>query len=255
MITIKSEAEIQNIKRAAQVVALMLHTIKAKVKPGMKKSDLDKIAEQVLNENNAQTSFKGYGGFPNHICVSINNELIHGIANDKIINNGDLVSIDAGAVINGYHADSAITFGIGEIKPEYKKLIDVTKIALDKAIEVIKAGVQIGTIGATIQKYVENEGYYLPKNYTGHGIGLQLHEDPYIPNYGIANTGPFLQTGMTICIEPMVQINTDQTRVLDDDWTVVSSDGSFSAHFEHTILVTENGCQVLSVLDNLKDVK
>lgn len=255
MVSIKSKNEIENIAQAAKVVALMLNTIAQAIRPGMRKSDLDKIAEQVLKSQNAETAFKGYHGFPNHICVSINNELIHGIANERVIKNGDLVSIDAGAVVNGYYADSAITIGIGKIKSEYQKLIDVTKESLEKAIAIIKPGVHIGTIGATIQEYVEKAGYFLPKNYTGHGIGLQLHEEPYIPNYGIANTGMQLKAGMTICIEPMVQINTDQTRVLDDNWTVVSADGSFSAHFEHTILVTENGCQVLSVLDNLKEVK
>lgn len=247
MITIKTTTEIAKIRAAGKVVAKMLATIKAAIRPGIKKQDLDVIAHNVLCENQAKTAFKGYHGFPNNICVSINNELIHGIANNQIIKNGDLVSIDAGAVIDGYYADAAITVGVGEIKPEYQTLIKVTNEALQQAIAIIKPDVRIGTIGATIQKYVEAAGYYLPKDYTGHGIGTALHEDPYIPNYGVENHGIRLRAGMTICIEPMVQIGTDQTRVLADNWTVVSTNGAYSAHFEHTILVTETGCEILTI--------
>lgn len=247
MITIKNEKQITAIRKASQVVAVMLEEIKNGIAVGIKKSDLDKIANKILKQHNAKTAFKGYYGFPNHICVSINNELIHGIPNDQVIKEGDLVSIDAGAVIDGYYADAAITVGVGKIQPQYKHLINVTKEALDRAIAIIKPNITIGTIGATIQEYVESKGYHLSKDYTGHGIGKKLHEDPYIPNYGEYDKGIKLRAGMTICIEPMVQIGTDKTKVLDDNWTVVSLDGSFSAHFEHTILVTPTGCEVLTI--------
>lgn len=250
MVTVKNELEIKAMRAAGKVVAKMLAEVKKAIIPGIKKRDLDIIAARVLKENNAKTAFKGYYGFPNHICVSINNELIHGIANNQIIKTGDLVSIDAGAVVDGYFADAAITVGVGQIKAEYQKLITVTEEALNKAIAIIAPGVRIGTIGATIQQFVEQQGYHLPKNYMGHGIGKQLHEEPYVPNYGKYDYGLKLVAGMTICIEPMLQIGTDETRVLSDNWTVVSLDGTYSAHFEHTILVTAKGYEVLTANPN-----
>ncbi|WP_338985973.1 type I methionyl aminopeptidase [Spiroplasma endosymbiont of Thecophora atra] len=250
MVSIKSQSEIQNIKAASQVVALIHKELAKIIKVGITGKMLDKVVAQIIKENNAIPSFLNYHGFPATICVSVNEQLIHGIPNDKPFKMNDIVKIDAGAAVNGYHADAAFTMCVGgKPTPEQAKLINVTKESLNKAIAIIAPGVRIGDISNTIQTYVESEGFYLPTSYTGHGIGKKLHEDPAISNVGKPNTGIKLQSGMTICIEPMVQTTTDKILVLSDKWTVVAADKQQTAHFEHTILVTNDGCEVLTIFN------
>lgn len=246
MVTMKSRRDVAKMREAGRIVALMHKVVKEMIKPGVTPKQLDQAAEKVVRDNGAIPSFKGYYGFPATLCVSVNDELIHGIPSDKPLKEGDIVSIDAGARYQGFHGDAAFTATVGKVQDEYLKLMDVTEQSLYKAIEVVKPGIRVGTISNTIQKFVESKGYHLPKDYTGHGIGKKLHEDPHIPNYGEADTGMRLKAGMTICIEPMVQIGTDKTVVLDDEWTVVSADGSYSAHYEHTLLITQEGCEILT---------
>lgn len=250
MVSIKTQTEIANIRAASQVVALIHKEIAALIKVGVTGKMLDKVAAQIIKANNATPSFLNYHGFPATICVSVNEQLIHGIPNDKPFKINDIVKIDAGAAVNGYHADAAFTVCVGNNPtPQQTKLINVTKESLNKAIAIIAPGVRIGDISNTIQTYVESQGFYLPTSYTGHGIGKALHEDPAIPNVGKPNTGIKLQSGMTICIEPMVQMTTADILVLNDKWTVVAADKQQTAHFEHTILVTNKGCEVLTLLN------
>jgi len=249
MVNIKNAREIANIRAASKVVALIHQALAKLIKVGVSGKMLDQVARNIIAQNNATPSFLNYRGFPAVICVSINEQLIHGIPNDQPFKMNDLVKIDAGACVNGYHADGAFTMCVGVPNQQQAKLIKVTQTALNKAIAMIVPGVRIGDIGFTIQTYVESQGFCLPTSYTGHGIGKLLHEEPAIPNVGKPNTGIKLQAGMTICIEPMVQISTDQVRVLPDNWTVVAVDKQPTAHFEHTILVTNDGCEVLTMLD------
>lgn len=246
MISIKNESEIVKMRKAGQVVAEIHRELAKMMKVGVTGKMLDLKAREIIKKHQATPSFLNYHGFPAVICVSVNEQLIHGIPNDTPLKLNDLVKIDAGAAVAGYHADAAFTITVGTPTKEQEKIINVTKEALQKAIEMIKPGIRIGDIGATIQAYVESQGFYLPTSYTGHGIGRFLHEDPAIPNVGIANTGLRLHAGMTICIEPMVQTSTDRVKVLKDQWTVVAADKKPTAHFEHTLLVTNDGCEILT---------
>lgn len=246
MVSIKNESEIVKMRKAGQVVAEIHRELAKMMKVGVTGKMLDSKAREIIKKHQATPSFLNYHGFPAVICVSVNEQLIHGIPNDTPLKLNDLVKIDAGAAVAGYHADAAFTITVGEPTKEQEKIINVTKEALQKAIEMIKPGIRIGDIGATIQAYVESQGFYLPTSYTGHGIGRFLHEDPAIPNVGIANTGLRLHVGMTICIEPMVQTSTDRVKVLKDQWTVVAADKKPTAHFEHTLLVTNDGCEILT---------
>ncbi|EOA07136.1 Methionine aminopeptidase [Mycoplasma yeatsii 13926] len=249
MVTIKTPEQIQKIRTACKVLAQGLDMLKKMIKPGINCLDLDKAFEEFIISKGCKSNFKGYHGFPKTICISINDQLVHGIPQDRILQDGDIVSIDAGCTFEGWHADSAFTMLCGIAKDKKNDiLISVTEKSLELAIEQVKPGTRLGTIGHTIQKYVESYGFSLPRDYTGHGIGQSLHEDPFIPNVGVENTGMRLQAGMVICIEPMVQIGTHKTKTAADNWTVYSADHSMAAHFEHTILVTEDGCEVLTKL-------
>ncbi|MCL6428942.1 Methionine aminopeptidase 1 [Spiroplasma sp. JKS002669] len=248
MISIKSASEIANMKKAGKVVALIHQELAKMIKVGTTGKMLDLKAREIIKKNQAKPSFLNYHGFPAVICVSVNEQLIHGIPNEKPFKLNDLVKIDAGASVNGYHCDAAFTMAVGKATPAQEKIINVTKAALMKAIKIVKPGTRIGDIGATVQAYVESQGFYLPTSYTGHGIGKFLHEDPAIPNVGIANTGVKLRAGMAICIEPMVQTSTDKVKVLNDQWTVVALDNKPTAHFEHTLLVTDDGCEILTAI-------
>ena len=248
MVTIKSKDEICKIRYASKVVAKIHNELKKIIKPGITGLNLDAAAAKIIIDNHCISNFKGYYGFPAVICVSINNELVHGIPNSKPFRKGDIVSVDCGCEYKGYNADAAFSIIVDNDKSQYKTLLDVTENSLYKAIEILKPGVRIGLISQTIQKYVESNGFFLPKNYTGHGIGLELHEDPVIPNYGKSSDGIKLREGMVICIEPMVQIKNDKTKTLSDGWTVVSQSGLYSAHFEHTIAITKDGYEILSKL-------
>ncbi|WP_338954766.1 type I methionyl aminopeptidase [Spiroplasma endosymbiont of Polydrusus cervinus] len=247
MITIKTDQEISYMRKASATLKKIHQELRAIIKPGMTGAMLTQRAEEIILANDCQPNFKGLYGFPAAICVSLNEVLVHGIPNNKPFVAGDLVSVDAGCSYQGYHCDGAFTVIVGEPRSaEHQKLLTVTETALTKAIAILKPGVRIGDIGATIQTYVEGEDFFLPTEFTGHGIGLALHEEPMIPNVGTEGTGMRLQVGMTICIEPMVQIGRKDIKMLADNWTPVSAIGLCSAHFEHTILITPTGSEVLT---------
>lgn len=248
-ITIKSKDEIAKVRESGRIVAEVHKLIEDAIKPGISTMQLDKIAEEYILSKNAIPSFKGYGGFPATICASINNEVIHGIpSKNQILKDGDIISIDVGALYNGYHGDSAKTHGVGEISDEAKKIIRVTKESFYAGIEFAKDGNHLYEISAAIQKYVEQYGYSIVRDFVGHGVGRDLHEEPQIPNYKVKGRGPKLQCGMVLAIEPMVNVGRYEVRVLQNDWTVVTLDGSLSAHYEHTIAITDKGPELLTVL-------
>jgi len=238
------------MREAGRINATILATAKGLLQPGVSTADLNAAAEEVLRKHGCVSPFKGYGHppFPYSITVSINQELVHGIPSKKRkLKAGDIVSIDCGTVFEGMVADSALTAGVGEISPEAQELLDVTEGALNAGIEQMCVGNRTGDVSAAIQNYVESRGYYLTREYTGHGVGRQMHEGPQVPNYGKPGTGMPLKAGMTIALEPMVLVGTAETRVLPDQWTVVSTDGSLTAHFEHSVAVTEGKPLILTV--------
>jgi methionyl aminopeptidase len=247
-IIIKSAREIEIMRQAGRIVATVLAELKSQVKPGMKTRELDKIAERETEKLGAIPSFKGYHGYPASVCVSINDEIVHGIPGDRIMNEGDIASIDFGVIYNDFQGDSAITVPVGNITPETEKLLEATEGALMAGIQAAHADGRLGDISAAIQDYAESRGYGVVREYTGHGIGRNMHEDPQIPNFGIPGQGPLLKTGMTLALEPMINIGDWRTRLEEDNWTVRTSDGSLSAHFEHTIVITENGSEILTAL-------
>jgi methionyl aminopeptidase len=250
-IHLKSPAELKIMREAGRINASVLAATKALLQPGVTTADLNAAAEEVLKSYGCFSPFKGYGRppFPASVTISINDELVHGIPNKKRkLKEGDIVSVDCGTVYEGFVADSAYTGGVGEISPEAKALLEVTEGALYAGIDKMRAGNKTGDVSAAIQQYVESRGYYLTREYTGHGVGREMHEGPQVPNYGTPGTGILLRPGMTIAIEPMVLIGTEETRVLPDQWTVVSADGSLTAHFEHSIAVTEGDPLLLTVL-------
>jgi methionyl aminopeptidase len=250
-IHLKSPEELQTMLEAGRINASVLATVKALLKSGVSTADLNAAAEEVLRKHGCVSPFKGYGypPFPASITVSINRELVHGIpSKSRKLKMGDIVSVDCGTVLDGLVADSAFTAGVGEISPEAQKLLEVTKGALHAAIAKMCVGNRTGDISAAIQNYVESNGFYVTREYTGHGVGRQMHEGPQVPNYGKPGSGLPLKAGMTIAIEPMVLVGTAETRVLPDQWTVVSADGSLTAHFEHSIAVTEGEPLILTVL-------
>ncbi|AXK51029.1 type I methionyl aminopeptidase [Spiroplasma alleghenense] len=248
MVSIKSSSEISKMKIAGKILGQALKMLEEMIKPGINCLDLDKAFLEFITSKGCTSNFFGYYDYPAHICVSINEQLIHGIPQNRTIQDGDIVSIDTGCVYEGYHADAAITKICGMPKNEKDiKLVNDTKKSLELAIEQVRDGVRIGTISATVQKFIEQNGFQLPTDFAGHGIGTAMHEDPLIPNTGVADTGMRLKAGMTICIEPMVQVSTSKTITAKDNWTVISADNSMAAHFEHTILVTEEGCEILTL--------
>ncbi len=249
-IHLKNPAELQIMREAGRINAEVLATTKELLKPGVSTADLNAAAEEVLRKHGCVSPFKGYGypPFPTSITVSINQELVHGIPSRKRkLKTGDIVSIDCGTVLDGMVADSAYTAGVGEISPEAQKLLDITQGALQAGIEQMCVGNRTGDVSAAIQNYVESRGYHVTREYTGHGVGRQMHEGPQVPNYGKSGTGLPLKAGMTIALEPMVLVGTAETRVLPDQWTVVSADGSLTAHFEHSVAVTEGEPLILTV--------
>lgn len=250
MIYIKSNREIELMKEAGRIVALAHRKVKEAIAPGISTYELDQIAEETIVSNGATPSFKGYGGFPATICASINNVVIHGIPNKKNkLKYGDIISIDIGACYKGYHGDSAMTHGVGIISESRQKLLTVTEEALYAGLQFAKPSNRLSDISHAIEKYVLEHGFSVVKDFTGHGVGQKLHEDPHIPNFGKAGTGPILKPGMTLAIEPMVNAGGFEVVILDDDWTTVTKDGSDSAHFEHTIVITESGYTILTKED------
>jgi len=237
------------------VVASAKAVVLESIRPGVSTRELDRLAEDEVTRLGAKASFKGYTGgvgvtpFPGTICVSINEEIVHGIPNEKVLREGDIVSVDVGAIVGGFHGDSAFTVGVGEIAEEARKLIEATREALGRGIARAGAGNHVGDVSSAVQTYAESLGYSVVRQYVGHGIGRSLHEEPQVPNYGPAGRGPLLRKGMTIAIEPMLNIGGWETARLDDGWTVVTADGSLSAHFEDTVAITEDGPEVLTSVE------
>ena len=247
MITLKSKEEIEKMRRASQVVAETLLQVGDWLKPGITTLELDRMTEEYIRSQGMIPSFKGYLGFQHTLCTSRNEEVVHGIPSNKVVlKEGDIIGVDCGAIYEGYHGDSARTFALGEVPAEVKKLMQVTKESLDKGIEQMVPGNRLFDIGAAIQKHIESNHLAVVREYVGHGIGTKLHEDPQVPNYGVAGTGMRLKTGMVFAIEPMVNLGTEETRILEDGWTVVTQDGQYSAHFEDTIVITEIGPEILT---------
>lgn len=248
MITIKSNREIELMREAGRITALAHRKVKEAIRPGVSTLELDRIAEETIRACGATPSFKGYNGFPGSICASINNVVVHGIPKpNTILKNGDIISVDIGACYKGYHGDAAKTHPVGDVSAEKLNLIKVTKESFYKGIERAKPNNRLSDISHAIEEYVKLNHYSVVKDFTGHGIGRHLHEDPMIPNYGEAGHGPLLKAGMVLAIEPMVNAGKHHVRILADDWTTVTVDRSDSAHYEHTIVITENGCEILTI--------
>ncbi len=248
MIILKSEREINYLRDAGKIVAETHVEVKKAVKPGVTTLDLDEIAEEYIKSRGAIPAFKGYHGFTGNICASINEEVVHGIPGLKKLKNGDNISIDIGAVINGYNGDAAITVPVGEVDAEVQKLLDVTEESLYKGIEQAIVGNRLSDISHAVQLHVEQHGFGVVRDYVGHGIGRSMHEDPQVPNFGSPGRGPRLKAGMTLAIEPMVNLGTYEVKTLDDGWTVVTLDGKRSAHFEHSIAITDGKPEILTKL-------
>jgi methionyl aminopeptidase len=246
-ITVKSEREIGEMRQAGKIVATVLEKLKKALKPGMKTRELDEIAVHELDKLGAKSSFKGYRGYPACVCVSINDELVHGIPGERVIRQGDLVSLDFGAIYHNFQGDAAITVGVGEVSPIAKELMAATEKALETGIAAAHSGARLGDVSAAIQDYAESRGFAVVREYTGHGIGRQMHEEPQIPNFGQANTGPSLKKGMALALEPMLTAGDWRTKVAGDGWTVSTADGSLCAHFEHTVAITDGRAEVLTL--------
>ena len=249
MIVLKTSRELLCMQKACKISAGALKLIGESIEPGISTGELDKIAESYIRSQGGVPNFKGYSGYPATACISINNEVIHGIPSKKrILKSGDIVSVDLGASFEGYNGDNAATFAVGEISDEAKRLIDATRESLYEGIKAARAGGRIGDIGAAVQEYVEERGFSVVREFVGHGIGTKLHEAPEVPNYGTAGKGIRLMPGMTIAIEPMVNAGLPGVKTLSDGWTVQTVDGSLSAHFEHTVAITADGPQILTVV-------
>ncbi len=236
------------MRQAGRVVAAVLERLKGEIKPGVMTRHLDMIAMKEVRKYGARASFKGYRGFPAHLCVSVNDEIVHGIPAGRELREGDIVSLDFGAVINGFHGDAAITVGVGKISAQAEELIAVTRAALTIGIKAARYGSHLGDISSAIQSYVEGRGFSVVREYSGHGIGRDLHEDPLVPNFGSPGEGPLLQKGMTLAVEPMVTAGDWRTKVASNRWTVLTADGSLAAHFEHTIAITDDEPEILTLV-------
>lgn len=250
MVQIKNSEQLAIMRKAGRITGEAILKAHEHIKEGVSTKELDTIIRNYIEKCGAKPSFLGYGGFPGSACISINNEVIHGIPRaNRILMEGDIVKIDVGAYIGGYHGDSANTFGVGKISDEAQKLIDVTRECFFRGAAMAKAGGRIGDIGSAISTYAEDLGYGVVRKYVGHGIGRDLHEDPEVPNFGTAGRGARLYPGMTIAVEPMINIGSPNVKVLDDDWTVVTSDGSLSAHYEHSIAIADGEPILLTFIE------
>ncbi|HQA60742.1 MAG TPA: type I methionyl aminopeptidase, partial [Tepidanaerobacteraceae bacterium] len=248
MIVLKSPREIELMRRAGEITALALEEIEKHVKPGITTIELDKIAEELILSHDATPAFKGYRGFPASICASINEEVVHGIPGLRRLQDGDIISIDIGAVFQGYYGDAARTFPVGQVSDDALKLIEVTKQSFFEGIAFAKQGYRLSDISHAIQSYVEGHNYSVVRDYVGHGIGQNMHEDPQIPNFGPPGKGPRLRAGMTLAIEPMVNLGEFEVYTLKNNWTVVTKDGSLSAHYENTVAITDGEPEVLTMM-------
>jgi methionyl aminopeptidase len=248
-VVIKSQSEIDIMREAGKINAHALQAVREAIRPGVTTGELDEIAETIIREHGATPAFLGYPGpipYPGTINASINEEMVHGIPGKRQLKEGDLISIDCGTVYEGFVADSAFSVGVGKIAKEVERLLDVTKKALEIGISKMRAGNRVGDVSAAIQKHVEANGYHVPREYTGHGVGRQMHEGPQVPNFGLPGRGLVLRSGLTIALEPMVLVGTHHTKVQADQWTVTSKDGSLTAHYEHTVAVTDSDPRILT---------
>src|SRR5437763_14706871 len=247
-IVCKSPQEIEKMRRSGRIVRQVLDAAAALVRPGVTTMDLERVAEEIIRQAAAKAAFKGYYDYPCVLCTSLNNEIVHGIpSEERVLQQGDIVSIDTGVVLDGYYADAAVTVPVGDdLNCELKKLLDVPRHSLDRAIQQARVGNTLGDVGAAVQELVESNGFSVVREFVGHGIGTRLHEDPQVPNYGRRGYGTRLREGMVLAIEPMVNVGKPGARVLDDRWTAVTEDGSYSAHFEHCVAVTSNGPEILT---------
>ena len=246
MIAIKNSRELALMKEACVISARALKLVGEAVEPGVTTGEIDRLIRGYIESQGAKPSFLGYGGFPASACISVNETVIHGIPGKRVIHEGDIVSVDVGAYINGYHGDNAATFAAGKISPQAQALLDATRESLYEGIRMAVAGGRVGDIGAAVQRYVEVRGYSVVRQFVGHGVGTNLHEDPSVPNFGTPGRGPRLLPGMTLAIEPMINAGTGDVRILSDGWTTVTKDGRLSAHFEHTVAITADGPVILT---------
>lgn len=248
VIIIKSPSEIKMMRQAGKIVAATLQALVEHVSPGVITAELDDIAVREIQSRGGIPSFKGYRGYPASLCVSINDELVHGIPGQRVLKEGDIVSLDVGAIYSGFHGDAAVTVGVGQISDEAKRLLAVTEGALIAGIAAARHGARLGDVSAAIQEHVELRGLTVVREYVGHGIGRQMHEEPQIPNFGLLGRGPLLKEGMALALEPMVNVGGWRTKVDEDGWTVRTADGSLCAHFEHTIVITDGEAEILTTL-------
>jgi methionyl aminopeptidase len=246
-IIIKSPREIAIMREAGRVVAAVIEALAKTVSAGVTTGELDKVADRELKKHRSVSAFKGYRGFPASICTSINEEVVHGIPGSRILKAGDIISLDVGAILDGFYADAAVTLPVGKISAEAQRLIETTEGALQAGIAAARSGARLGDISAAIQSYVESKNFSVVREYVGHGVGRDLHEDPQIPNFGIAGEGSLLKKGMTLALEPMVNAGEWRTKVADNRWTVSTIDGRLSAHFEHTIAITDGSAEILTM--------
>lgn len=246
MITRKSTRELRYMRDAGRVVAQVFQELEKVIRPGVTTGELNALAEDFITRQGARPAFKGLYGFPAAICTSVNEQVVHGIPGLRRLEAGDIISIDIGAEINGYFGDAAVTFPVGEISPEAQRLVDVTREALYTGIRAARCGNRLSDISHAIQSYVESHGFSVVRDYVGHGIGRKMHEDPQVPNFGRPGRGPRLEPGITLAIEPMVNAGTHEVRTMEDNWTVVTRDGSLSAHFEHTVAITNGAAEILT---------
>ncbi len=253
MIVYKTAEEIEIMREAAQVVSRTLGKVAEQIKPGVTPLELDALAEDYIRSQNAIPGFLGLYDFPNTLCISVNEQVVHGIPNDRPLEEGDIISVDCGAIFEGYYGDHAYTFGVGNIDPEVQKLLDVTKECLDLGIAEAKLGNRIGDIGFAIQQHAEKHGYGVVRDLVGHGLGKTMHEEPQVPNYGRRGRGKKILNGLTIAIEPMINMGTERVVQLDDNWTIVTEDGKPSAHFEHDIAVVDGKPEVLSTFKYVEE--
>lgn len=248
MIICKSATEIEKLRRSGRIVREILDAIRAEVKPGVSTLDLEKLAAERIKKHGATPAFRGYRGYPCCLCASVNQEIVHGIPSNRILREGDIVSLDTGVIVDGFYGDSALTVPVGEISGPLQRLLKVTEESLECAISQARVGNRLGDISAAVQRHAEKAGFSVVREFVGHGIGRALHEEPQVPNFGRAGHGPVLKEGMVLAIEPMVNAGGPEVRVLEDHWTAVTADGAFSAHFEHMVAVTSDGPDVLTQL-------
>jgi methionyl aminopeptidase len=253
MIVCRSRSELQKLRRVNQLVARVLAELRPMVEPGVTTAAIDAVAEKLIEDAGAEPAFKGYHGYPATVCASINEQVVHGIPSSRVLVDGDILSLDMGARMDGFYGDCAVTVPVGRIPAAATELLRVTEEALFRGIDAVRPGARVSDIGAAVQQHVEASGFSVVREFVGHGIGTALHEDPQIANYGPAGRGPRLAEGMVLAIEPMVNIGEPVVQVLADGWTAVTRDGSLSAHFEHTVAVTASGCDILTLLDGDRD--